>query len=97
VLGGLAGLGFFVGEKFTAVVQVVGLPELVLGRAAFAPAGIGLSTGIALFLAPLALHAVTTGIAALGASRNRRWYAAALVGSILLHAAYNLTVVTRLA
>ncbi len=97
VLGGLAGLGFFVGEKFTAVVQVVGLPELVVGRAAFAPSGIGVSTGIALFLAPLALHVVTTGIAASGARRSRRWYAAALVGSIALHAAYNLTVVTRLA
>ena len=97
VLGGLAGLGFFVGEKFTAVVQVVGLPELVLGQAAFAPSGIGVSTGIALFLAPLALHVVTTAIAASGARRNLRWYAAALVGSIAVHAAYNLTVVTHLA
>ena len=96
-LGALSGLGFFIGEKFTAVVQVVGLPELVLGRAAFAPSGIGIGTGIALFLAPLALHVVTTGIAALGAQRNLRWYAAALAGSIALHAAYNLTVVTRLA
>ena len=96
-LGALSGLGFFVGEKFTAVVQVVGLPELVLGRAAFAPSGIGLSTGVALFLAPLALHAVTTGVAALGARRNLRWYVASVVGSIALHAAYNLTVVTRLA
>ena len=96
-LGALSGLGFFVGEKFTAVVQVVGLPELVLGRAAFAPSGIGIGAGVALFLAPLALHAVTTGVAAIGARRNLRWYAAALVGSIALHAAYNLTVVTRLA
>ena len=96
-LGALSGLGFFVGEKFTAVVQVVGLPELVLGRAAFAPSGIGISTGVALFLAPLGLHVVTTGIAALGARRNLRWYAAALVVSIAVHAAYNLTVVTRLA
>ena len=97
VLGGLAGLGFFVGEKFTAVVQVVGLPDLVLGQAAFAPSGIGVSTGIALFLAPLALHVVTTAIAASGARRNLRWYVAALAGSIAVHAAYNLTVVTRLA
>ena len=97
VLGGLAGLGFFVGEKFTAVVQVVGLPELAVGRAAFAPSGIGLSTGLALFLAPLALHVVTTALAASGARRSLRWYAAALVGSVAIHAAYNLTVVTRLA
>ena len=97
VFGALAGLGFFVGEKFTAVVQVVGLPELVVGRAAFAPAGIGVTTGVALFLAPLALHVVTTGLAALGARRDLRWYVVALVGSIGLHTAYNLTVVTRLA
>jgi len=96
-LGALSGLGFFVGEKFTAVVQVVGLPELVLGRAAFAPSGIGIGTGVALFLAPLVLHVVTTAVAGLGARRSRRWYVAALVGSIALHAAYNLTVVTRLA
>ena len=97
LLGALSGLGFFVGEKFTAVVQVVGLPELVLGRAAFAPSGIGVTEGAALFLAPLVLHVVTTGIAALGARRTLRWYVAALVGSVLLHIAYNLTVVTRLA
>nr|WP_221625658.1 PrsW family intramembrane metalloprotease [Halobellus ruber] len=97
LLGALSGLGFFVGEKFTAVVQVVGLPELVLGRAAFAPSGIGVTEGAALFLAPLVLHVVTTGIAALGARRTLRWYVAALVGSVLLHTAYNLTVVTRLA
>ena len=97
VFGALAGLGFFLGEKFTAVVQVVGLPELVVGRAAFAPAGIGVTTGVALFLAPLALHVVTTGLAALGARRDLRWYVVALVGSIGLHTAYNLTVVTRLA
>jgi ABC-type Na+ efflux pump permease subunit len=97
VLGALAGLGFFVGEKFTAVVQVVGLPELVLGRAAFAPSGIGITEGVALFLAPLVLHVVTTGVAAAGARRSLRWYVLALVGSVLLHTAYNLTVVTRLA
>jgi ABC-type Na+ efflux pump permease subunit len=96
-LGALSGLGFFVGEKFTAVVQVVGLPDLILGRAAFAPSGIAVSTGLALFAAPLVLHVITTGIAALGARRDVRWYAAALVASIALHAAYNLTVVTRFA
>jgi hypothetical protein len=68
-----------------------------LGRAAFAPSGIGITEGVALFLAPLVLHVVTTGVAAAGARRSLRWYVLALVGSVLLHTAYNLTVVTRLA
>ncbi|MFB6092931.1 MAG: PrsW family intramembrane metalloprotease [Haloquadratum sp.] len=96
VLGALSGLGFFVGEKFTAVAQVVGLPELTLGRAAFAPSGIGVFSAAGLLVAPLVLHVATAGLAALGARRNLRWYAAAFVGSVVLHTAYNLTVVSRL-
>jgi len=100
VLGGVSGLGFFVGEKFTAVVQLVGLPGLELGRAAFGSAGIGAGAGpglaLALLVAPLALHAVTASITALGATRDRTWYAATLVAAILVHAAYNLTVVSVL-
>ena len=96
VLGALSGLGFFVGEKFTAVAQVVGLPELALGQAAFAPSGIGVFSAAGLLFAPLVLHVVTAGLTALGAQRDARWYAAAFVGSVLVHTAYNLTVVTRL-
>jgi ABC-type Na+ efflux pump permease subunit len=98
-LGALSGLGFFVGEKFTAVVQFVGLPDLELGRAAFASVGDGptLAVGLALLLAPLALHATTTSVAALGARRGRYAYVAALVPAIGLHAAYNFAVVTALA
>ncbi|MGQ4556019.1 PrsW family intramembrane metalloprotease [Halobellus sp. GM3] len=96
VLGALSGLGFFVGEKFTAVVQVVGLPELALGQAAFAPSGIGVFSAAGLLFAPLALHVVTAGLTALGAMRGLRWYAAAFVGSVVVHTAYNLTVVSAL-
>ncbi|MFD1527248.1 ABC transporter permease, partial [Halolamina salina] len=69
LVGGLSGLGFFVGEKLTAVVQVVGLPELTLGRAAFSATGtgfVGVASSplavLALFLAPLLLHAVTATV-----------------------------------
>jgi ABC-type Na+ efflux pump permease subunit len=98
VLGGLSGLGFFLGEKATAIVQLVGLPELTLGRAAFAPAGIGLSagTGLLLLLAPLVLHAVTASVTALGARRGRTWYAVGLASATAVHALYNLTVVVAL-
>ncbi|MFB6102669.1 MAG: PrsW family intramembrane metalloprotease [Haloplanus sp.] len=97
-LGALSGLGFFLGEKFTAIVQLVGLPTLTLGRAAFAPVGVGstAAVGLLLLLAPLALHATTTSIAAVGAARSRNAYFAALVPAIAIHAAYNLAVVSIL-
>jgi len=97
-LGALSGLGFFLGEKLTAVVQFVGLPDLTLGRAAFTSAGVAATpaVGLLLLLAPLALHATTTSIASLGATRDRRTYLAALVPAIAVHAAYNLAVVSTL-
>jgi ABC-type Na+ efflux pump permease subunit len=95
LVGGLSGLGFFVGEKATAVVQLVGLPELTLGRAAFATAGVGPVDAAALLLAPLALHTVTASVSALGARRDLTSYGVALVVATLLHTAYNLAVVSR--
>jgi ABC-type Na+ efflux pump permease subunit len=98
VLGALSGLGFFLGEKLTAIVQFVGLPDLTLGRAAFSSAGVAATPalGLLLLLAPLALHATTTSIAALGATRDRTTYLAALVPAVAVHAAYNLAVVSAL-
>ena len=97
-LGALSGLGFFLGEKLTAIVQFVGLPDLTLGRAAFSSAGVAATptVGLLLLLAPLVLHATTTSIASLGATRDRTSYLAALVPAIAVHAAYNLAVVSTL-
>ena len=96
-LGALSGLGFFIGEKATAVAQAVGLTELAVGRAAFAPAGIGLTGAVALLLSPLVLHAVTAGVSAVGAATRRRvWYLGSLVVAVGIHALYNLSVVTLL-
>jgi ABC-type Na+ efflux pump permease subunit len=100
-LGLLSGLGFFLGEKATAVAQLVGLPDLDLGRAAFGTVtGLGIETSplalLALFLTPLALHTVTATMTAAGATRDRNWYAGTLVAATLLHAVYNLTVVSIL-
>ncbi|ELZ26470.1 ABC transporter permease [Halogeometricum pallidum JCM 14848] len=113
-LGALSGLGFFVGEKFTAVAQLIGLQRLELGRTLLAPAGVdagalggagagavsggaaGLLLAVALLFAPLALHAVTAGISAVGASRGKRPYAAAFLVAVAVHAAYNYTVVSFL-
>ncbi|WP_259536528.1 PrsW family intramembrane metalloprotease [Halalkaliarchaeum sp. AArc-CO] len=99
-VGAASGIGFFLAEKGTVVVQLVGLPELSLGRAAFGPAGVA-GTGqlpwtvlLALLLAPLGLHVVTAVISALGAHRNRRLYAVALAIATLVHAGYNFGVVT---
>jgi ABC-type Na+ efflux pump permease subunit len=87
VFGALAGVGFAVGEKLTLVAQLVGLPSLELGRATFPEASAG---GLAVLLvAPFALHATTTAVAALGARRSRRAYALAVVAAAALHLAYN--------
>ncbi len=101
LVGAASGAGFFAAEKLAVVVQVVGLAELDLGRAAFQiGAGTGGSTSplvlLGLLLAPLALHVVTTGTSAVGASRSRRAYVAALALAVVVHAAYNLTVVSAL-
>ncbi|XGI83585.1 PrsW family intramembrane metalloprotease [Halorutilales archaeon Cl-col2-1] len=95
VLGSLSGFGFFVGEKITLVSQLVGLPQLELGRAAFGGHP-GLPTALGLLLAPLVLHVVTASVSSLGASRGRRGYAIGLAGAVVIHAVYNITVVTTL-
>jgi ABC-type Na+ efflux pump permease subunit len=96
VVGSLSGVGFFVGEKAFVVTQAVGLSEVPLGRAAFDTAGVGPGAAVALLFAPLVLHVVTAATTALGAARSERWYGATLVVATLVHAGYNLTVVTAL-
>ncbi len=95
-VGLASGLGFFVAEKATAVVQAIGLTELYVGRAAFGSvagvAGLPPALLAALFLAPLVVHGFTTAVTAVGASRNRTYYAVTLVVATLLHAAYNVGV-----
>ncbi|OYR53543.1 ABC transporter permease subunit [Halorubrum halodurans] len=97
-VGLASGLGFFLAEKATAVVQAVGLTELYVGRAAFGSvAGVaGLSPLLlaGLFLAPLALHGVTASLSAVGARRDRTRYVLALAAATLVHAAYNVGVVS---
>ena len=96
--GGAAGLGFFLAEKLSLVVQVVGLPGVAVADAAFQT---GLASGspavIALLaVAPLALHLVTATVSAVGASRGRTAFGAGLSVAVLLHVAYNVTVVNAL-
>ncbi len=100
-LGALSGLGFFAGEKLTAIAQLVGLPNLKLGQAAFGiTTGLGVDASplvlLGLLVAPLALHVVTATITSYGASKNRNWFTWTLVVAILVHAAYDLVVVNAL-
>ncbi|MFP8958555.1 PrsW family intramembrane metalloprotease [Natrialbaceae archaeon A-CW3] len=99
VLGALSGLGFFLGEKLTHVVQFVGLPELLEGQAAFGPtlSSASLTVVVAVALAPLALHVVTAVIGALGARIGRTTYALAFCCATLVHAAYNVGVILLVA
>ncbi|WP_136687863.1 PrsW family glutamic-type intramembrane protease [Halorhabdus amylolytica] len=98
VVGSLSGLGFFIAEKLGLIVQLLGtdLPEVQ--QAAFATSNVPsevspLLVG-ALLLAPLALHAVTATASAIGAVYSRRGYVVGITVAILIHLAYNLTVVT---
>jgi ABC-type Na+ efflux pump permease subunit len=100
VLGTLSGFGFFVGEKLFAVVQLIGFGDLALGQQLLTSAGVGTDVdplvALGLLFAPLVLHTVTTSISALGATRDPWSYAATVGVATLLHAAYNLTVVSSL-
>ncbi|QZP38140.1 PrsW family intramembrane metalloprotease [Halobaculum magnesiiphilum] len=99
-LGALSGAGFFLAEKATAIVQVVGLGSLPLGQAAFGTAGVGAEFGPALGLAllalPLLLHVVTAAVGAVGATRGWRAWTATLLVAMAIHFAYDLTVVSVL-
>ncbi|PSP89975.1 PrsW family intramembrane metalloprotease [Halobacteriales archaeon QS_4_66_20] len=95
VLGFASGLGFFLAEKIALLAQLVGLEQLAAGEA-------GLSGGVApesgpilllFLLAPLALHAVTASISAVGASRGKGQYLIAVAIAMGVHLAYNLGVV----
>lgn len=57
LLGGLVGVGFFIGEKTTLLLTLVGFRDLPYGEEALALLGSG--TGFLLLAAPLALHVVT--------------------------------------
>jgi ABC-type Na+ efflux pump permease subunit len=97
-LGALSGLGFFLGEKLGLAAQVVGLPDLELGRAAVpAAAAADPLVVAALLVAPLALHVGTATLSAIGARRSTRAYLLALAGAVVIHVGYNLAVVTSLA
>ena len=100
VLGFFSGLGFFIAEKFALIAQLVDLPEVPAGRAALesqATLGTGLPLPVVLvglLFAPLVLHVVTATISSLGASRGKRTYVGALAIAVVVHLAYNLTVVS---
>ncbi|MBX0323065.1 PrsW family intramembrane metalloprotease [Halomicroarcula sp. F13] len=101
-LGVLSGLGFFVAEKGLLIARLSNLESLPVGNAALQgatpPSGVPLWVVALLFLfAPLALHSVTAAISSVGAQRGRGAYAAGVGVAVLVHIAYNLTVVVSLA
>jgi ABC-type Na+ efflux pump permease subunit len=98
VVGAAAGGGFFLAEKLTLAVQLVGLPGSPVADAAF-QTGLGASGPAALALlalAPLGLHVFTSILTAAGASRGRLMFVVGLASAILVHLAYNITVVSHL-
>mgnify|MGYP006275445889 CR=1 FL=1 len=96
LLGAVSGLGFFLAEKALAITQLVGLPNLEIGQAAFAPEVLGFGPAV-LLVAPLVLHTVTAAVSAVGARRSRNAYVAAFALAAAIHLGYNLAVVNSLA
>lgn len=96
IVGTLSGVGFFLAEKLLVITQLVGLPDLQIGEAAFAPEVLGISPEL-LIVAPLALHVTTASISAVGARRSDWGYLAALFVAAIIHLGYNLAVVSSLA
>ncbi|WP_256301456.1 PrsW family intramembrane metalloprotease [Haloarchaeobius salinus] len=95
VLGIASGVGFFLAEKLTLLVQLVQLQTLPEGQSAFPDAAVGgvdplLALG--LLALPLLLHTVTATISALGAQRSRRAYVGAFCVAVVVHLLYNLGV-----
>jgi ABC-type Na+ efflux pump permease subunit len=89
--GGLAGAGFFVGEKVALLVALVGFGLLPLGTQSLALWGIG--TG-ALLIAPLILHAVCSAVAASGSRRKGSVAVLAWFAAAVLHAGYNIALLS---
>ena len=100
-VGALSGIGFFLAEKLIAIGQAVGLNDVETGQAAsltgLIPEGVPLALVVAIaLLGPLLLHVVTASISSIGASKSRGHYAIALATAMIVHFAYNLTVVNLL-
>ncbi|EMA29428.1 ABC transporter permease family protein [Halobiforma nitratireducens] len=99
VLGTLSGAAFFLAEKGTQIVQLVGLHEFESAIAAFGPETMagevadGPVVFAGLLLAPLILHVVTAIISAVGATRGRTSYVVALGLATAVHALYNIGVI----
>jgi ABC-type Na+ efflux pump permease subunit len=92
-LGVASGIGFFLAEKIALLAQLVGLPQLDVGEAGLL-GGVVVGPAVLLFLlAPLTLHVVTAALSAAGASRGKPAYILAIITAMIVHIAYNLTVV----
>lgn len=91
IVGGLVGVGFFLGEKGVLGLGVLGFGLLPRGSEALATFGISASP--LLILAPLVLHSVTATITASAARGGRTWAVAGWLAAGLVHAAYNASVI----
>lgn len=100
LFGALVGLGFFLAEKGFLLASLAGLHDVPAGAAVFGAAGGShLPDGaswlfvVALLLGPLLLHVVTAAISAHGAKEGRASFGLAFTAAVILHTAYNYTVI----
>lgn len=90
-VGGLIGGGFFLGEKIALLIALAGFGMLPMGQEALLTFGLG--AGLLLLMAPLVLHMATASVTASQARRGRGALFAAWWVAVLIHVAYNLTIV----
>lgn len=95
----LSGVGFFVGEQITTIVQLVGLLEIEVGSAVFGGTLSQISTATPFgFLLPImwiAIHPISTVISSVGSGRGKYAYIITLILGTAVHLAYNLLVITN--
>lgn len=90
--GGASGLGFFLAEKLTVVVQAVGLLDLQIGATTFGPAISQIAPGPLGYLLPIfwiGIHPITTMISTVGMKHGKQGYILSLVIATLVHLLYN--------
>jgi len=87
LVGVLVGTGFFVAEKGALVLTLVGFRDLPYGPQALALLGTG--PGLALLMAPLLVHVLTSVAMAVGATRGRLGAWAGFGLAVAAHFAYD--------
>jgi ABC-type Na+ efflux pump permease subunit len=92
-----SGIGFFVAEQITTIVQLVGLLQIEIGSAVFSGTLSSVTTATPLgFLLPvmwIAIHPLSTVVSSIGSGKGKYVYIITLILGSAVHILYNFTVI----